>query len=80
MRKLFKTIPIILVISILFSACGANSAEKITAQIEEYFKNNQYNDCFEYVNQLETEMKNQVNSSVLTLISDFSSFFNSFTI
>lgn len=69
MRKLFKTISIILVISILFSACGANSAEKITAQIEEYFKNNQYNDCFEYVNQLETEMKNQVNSSVLTLIS-----------
>ncbi len=69
MRKLFKTISIILVISVLLSACGANSAEKVTAQVEEYFKNNQYNDCLEYVNQLETDIKNQVNSSVLSLIS-----------
>ncbi len=69
MRNLIKTISIILAMSLLFSACGANPTEKVTAQIEEYLKNNQYNDCLEYVNQLETEMKSQINTSVLSLIS-----------
>lgn len=68
MRKLIKTISIILSISVLFSACGTVSAEKATAQIEEYFNNNQYNECLEYVKQMETNVINQVNTSVLSLI------------
>lgn len=69
MRKLIKTISIILALSILLSACGTVSVEKVTAQIEEYFKANQYNDCLEYVSQLEPDIKSQANASVLSLIS-----------
>lgn len=69
MRKLIKIISVVLVVSLLFSACGVSSAEKVVAQIEEYLKENQYNECLEYVNQLEVDIKSQVNSSVLSLIS-----------
>lgn len=70
MRKLIKTISIILALSLLLSSCGTVPAENVTAQIEEYFKENQYNDCLAYVSQLEPEVKSQVNSSVLSFISD----------
>ncbi len=69
MRKLIKFISIILVISILFSACGVSYTEKVTAQIEVFFKENQYNECLEYSKQLEADVKSQVNSSVVSLIS-----------
>lgn len=69
MRKFFKLISIILAISLLFSACGADSAEKVTAQIEEYLKENLYNECLQYVSELETDAKSQVNSPALSLIS-----------
>lgn len=70
MHKFLKTVSIILAVSLLFSACGANSTEKVMAQIEEYFKENQYNECLEYVNQLETDTKKQVNTTALSLISE----------
>lgn len=69
MRKFFKVISIILAVSLLLSACGGNSAEKITSQIEEYFNDNQYNECLKYVGELETDEKNQVNTPALSLIS-----------
>ncbi len=69
MNKLYKFISIILIISILFSACGTNSTDKATVKIEEYLKNNQYNECLQYINELETDIKNQITSSALSLIS-----------
>lgn len=69
MRKLIKTVSIIIALALLLSACGTVSVETVTAQIEEYFKANQYNDCLEYANQLEVDVKSQVNASVLSLIS-----------
>lgn len=69
MRNFIKTISVILVISLLFSSCGTNSVDKATVQIEEYLKENQYNECLQYVSGLETNVKNQVTSSALSLIS-----------
>lgn len=69
MRSLIKVTSILLTISILFSACGANSVEKSTAQIEEYLKANQYNECLQYVSGLEADVKNQISVSALSLIS-----------
>lgn len=69
MRNFIKTISILLAISLLFSACDANSVEKTTAQIEEYLNENQYNECLQYVSEMETEIKNQINSSALSMIS-----------
>lgn len=69
MRNSIKIVSIILTITILFSACGTNSVDKTTAQIEEYLEKNQYNECLQYVSDLETDVKNQVNSSTVSLIS-----------
>lgn len=69
MRNSIKIVSIILTISLLFSACGTNSVDKAAAQIEEYLEENQYNECLQYVSGLETDVKNQVNSSALSLIS-----------
>lgn len=69
MRNSIKIASIILTISLLFSACGANSVDKATAQIEEYLEKNQYNECLQYASDLETDVKKQVNSSALSLIS-----------
>lgn len=69
MRKYIKIVSIILTITILISACGTNSVDKTTAQIEEYLKENQYNECLQYISDLETDVINQVNSSALSLIS-----------
>lgn len=69
MRNFIKIVSIILTISILLTACGTNTVDKATAQIEEYLAENQYNECLQYVNDLETDVKNQVNSSALSFIS-----------
>lgn len=69
MRKFNKFISIILVVTLLFSACGVNSGEKAVKEIEEYLNENQYNECLQYVNELEAETKKEINSSVLSLIS-----------
>lgn len=70
MRKLIKTVSVILVMSFLLSSCGASSTEKAVAQIKEYFEANKYNECLEYTNKLEIDTKTQINDTVLFLISD----------
>lgn len=70
MCKLIKSVSIILVMSFLLSSCGASSTEKTVAQIKEYFEENKYNECLDYTNNLEIDIKTEINDVVLSLISD----------
>ncbi len=69
MNKLLKTISLLLVLVLLLSSCGVNKVEKATAEIEEFFNNNDYNACQRYVSELDGEIKAEINSPALDLIS-----------
>lgn len=69
MRKVFKVISVILIISLLFSACNTDSGVKVVSKIEEYLSSGQYNECLQYVEELDFDVKKEITTDVCNLIS-----------
>lgn len=70
MKRIFKVICPLLIFSILFSSCTFNNSEKALEQFNSYIKNNEFNNCFQYVRELDNDEKSVINNDVCNSIID----------
>ncbi len=68
MKKILKSISIILTMILIFSSCSLGGTGKIISKIQEFITNKQYNECLQYIDTLKDEQKSEVNSQVLDLV------------
>lgn len=68
MKRFFKIISPLLAVMIFLSSCAFNSSEKTLEQIKNYLANNEYNVCFQLVNEMGTEDKQSINKDVCDVV------------
>lgn len=72
MKRIFKIICPLLIISIIFSSCNLDSSKKTIEQINTYISENDFNSCLQYVKELDSDEKNRINNDVCnTVINKF---------
>lgn len=64
MKRFFKIISPLLIITILLSSCTFNKSEKSLEQIKNYLANNEYNACYQFVKEMGIEDKQTINKEV----------------
>lgn len=68
MKNVIKALSVILAIVFIFASCSTRSSEKSAEQINVLLAENKYNDCKEYIEKLDSEVKSQINGKALKSI------------
>ena len=70
MKKALKIISLLIAIVIAFSSCAINDSDKNIEHIQELLNNKKYNECNQFVSELETSEKSAISNDVLSAVSN----------